>query len=43
MKTMVLDIRQAADAEGDFSTVDLFEDHAAQCEKELWFLSAMIK
>ena len=43
MKQQAEVIRAAADAEGDFSTVAMMEEHVAGYAKNLWFLSAMQK
>ncbi len=43
MRSLAMDIREAADQEGDFGAVSMFEDHVAGYDKNLWFLSVMIK
>lgn len=41
--TLSKDIRKAADAEDDFSTVAIFEAHIEYYAKELWFLRSMVQ
>lgn len=36
------DLRNAADAEGWFSAVSVFEDHVAYYNKQLWFIKEML-
>jgi starvation-inducible DNA-binding protein len=43
MNKMAIEIRNLADAEGDFATVAMFEEHGAGYAKNLWFLTAMLK
>ncbi|MDC7219512.1 MAG: DNA starvation/stationary phase protection protein [Spirochaetales bacterium] len=43
MNKTAKEIRAVADEEGDFNTVAMFEEHSAGYEKNLWFLSAMLK
>lgn len=43
MKKLALEIRETADQEGDFGAVSMFEDHVAGYDKNLWFLSVMLK
>lgn len=40
---LLLEIREKADAEGDFATVAMMEDHLSARQKELWFLKSMTK
>lgn len=42
MKELATEIRNVADAAGDFETVAKFEDHVAGYTKNLWFLRAML-
>lgn len=42
MKKAAVKIRNTADAEGDFISVSMFEDHIGGFEKKLWFLSSML-
>lgn len=42
MKELATEIRNDADAAGDFETVAIFEDHVAGYTKNLWFLRAML-
>lgn len=43
MKNLATEIRNLADDENDFITVAMFEDHVADFDKNLWFLSSMLK
>ena len=43
MKNLGLEIRNLADEEGDFETVAIFEDYAADYSKNLWFVNSMLK
>lgn len=43
MKALATEIRNAADEEGDFETVAMFEDYVAYYSKNLWFVSSMLK
>lgn len=38
-----LEVRQSADANDDFTTVALMEEHVAGYQKELWFIKSMLK
>ena len=42
MKTLALEIRSIADEEGDFDTVNEFEDHIGGYNKNLWFVRSML-
>jgi len=42
-RILVNDIRNLADEENDYTTVSMVEDHIAGYDKNLWFLSAMLK
>jgi starvation-inducible DNA-binding protein len=43
MKELATTIRNAADEEGDFETVAMFEDFVAEYSKNIWFVDAMLK
>ncbi len=43
MKQLAIEIRNMADKEGDFETVNVFEDYVAYYSKNLWFINAMLK
>jgi len=43
MRKLALEIRETADQDGDFGAVSMFEDHVAGYDKNLWFLSVMLK
>mgnify|MGYP001084411330 CR=1 FL=1 len=43
MKELAVEIRNAADEEGDFETVAIFEDYVANYSKNLWFIQSMLK
>lgn len=43
MNALAVEIREVADAEGDFGVVAMMEDHVAANTKQLWFISAMQK
>ncbi len=43
MKELALEIRNEADKEGDFVVVNEFEDHIAGYNKNIWFISSMLK
>ncbi len=43
MKELALEIRNAADEEGDFAVVNEFEDHIGGYNKNIWFISSMLK
>lgn len=43
MRIMASDIRNGADAEGDFETVGMFEDFVASFSKNIWFVNSMLK
>ena len=43
VKDQALTVRDAAEKDGDFGTVNIIEDHIADYDKNLWFLSSMIK
>ena len=43
MKADATEIRNAADAEGDFETVAIFEDYVAYYSKNIWFAGSMLK
>lgn len=43
MKNLALNIREAADKEDDFGAVAMFEDHVSGYDKNLWFISVMLK
>ena len=43
MKQLAVEIRNAADEEGDFETVAIFEEYVAYYSKNLWFLSSLLK
>lgn len=43
MKELALEIRNAADEEGDFAIVNEFEDHIGGYSKNIWFISSMLK
>ncbi len=42
MKELAIEIRNAADEEGDFETVAEFEGHVAGYSKNLWFIRSMM-
>ena len=42
MKTMALEIRELADKEDDFVTVNEFEDHITEYNKHIWFVKSML-
>lgn len=42
MKDLAIDIRNAADEEGDFETVAAFEEYVAGYNKTLWFIRSMM-
>lgn len=42
MKTMALEIRELADKEDDFVTVNEFEDHITEFNKHIWFVKSML-
>ena len=41
MKELVVEIRNSADEAGDFETVALFEDYAAEYSKYIWFAKSL--
>lgn len=43
MKELALEIRNEADEEGDFAVVNEFEDHISGYNKNIWFISSMLK
>jgi len=43
MKELALEIRNQADEEGDFAVVNVFEDHIASYNKNIWFIESMLK
>lgn len=43
MKTLATEIRNDADAEGDFVIVSDFEDHVADYSKNLWFINSILQ
>ncbi|NLY67381.1 MAG: DNA starvation/stationary phase protection protein [Tissierellia bacterium] len=43
MKDLALEIRNEADEEGDFVVVNEFEDHISGYNKNIWFISSMLK
>ena len=43
LKKLALDIRKEADANDDFVTVSLMEDHVGIYDKEIWFIESAIK
>ncbi len=43
MKALATEIRNEADADGDFVIVSDFEDHVADYSKNLWFLSSILQ
>lgn len=43
LKKLALTIRKEADANDDFVTVSLMEDHVAIYDKEIWFIASAIK
>ena len=43
MKELATTIRNAADEEGDFETVAMFEDFVVEHSKNIWFVDAMLK
>lgn len=42
MKNLATEIRNEADADGDFGIVADFEEHVADFSKNLWFINAML-
>lgn len=42
MKTMAMEIRELADKEDDFVTVNEFEDHITEYNKHIWFVKSML-
>lgn len=42
MKSLATEIRNAADAAGDFEIVLSFEDHVTAYSKNLWFIKSML-
>jgi len=43
MKELAIEIRNEADGEGDFAVVNVFEDHIGGYNKNIWFISSMLK
>jgi len=43
MKELAVSIRNAADEEGDFETVAVFEDYVAFYSKNIWFVNSMLR
>ena len=43
MRELALEIRNAADEEGDFAVVNEFEDHIGGYNKNIWFIESMLK
>ena len=43
LKAQAEELRKAFDEDGEFSVVMMLEDHIAGYEKEIWFLSSMMK
>ncbi|HLR35347.1 MAG TPA: ferritin-like domain-containing protein, partial [Tissierellales bacterium] len=43
MRELATDIRNAADEEGDFETVAMFEDYVAYYSLKIWFVKSMLK
>lgn len=43
MKNLSVEIRNLADSKDDFTTVAMFEDYVAFYDKNLWFVSSMLK
>lgn len=43
MKNLAIDIRNEADADGDFGIVSDIEDHVADYSKNLWFIQSILK
>jgi starvation-inducible DNA-binding protein len=43
MRDLGTEIRNAADEEGDFETVAMFEDYVAFLSKNIWFVDAMLQ
>jgi len=43
LKSKAMDVRSEAEANDDFVTVALMEDHIAGYDKELWFLKSALK
>ena len=43
MKELATSVRNAADEEGDFETVAVFEDYVAFYSKYIWFVDSMLK
>lgn len=43
MKNLATDIRNEADADGDFGIVADFEDHVADYSKNLWFIKSILQ
>lgn len=43
LRKLAIDIRTAADEEGDFVTVAMMEDHVGEYDKELWFIASALK
>jgi starvation-inducible DNA-binding protein len=42
MKAMALEIRELAETEGDFVTVNELEDHVTGYNKNIWFVKSML-
>ncbi len=43
MRELAMEIREAADKADDFGAVAMFEDHVSGYDKNLWFISVMLK
>lgn len=42
-KNKALEIREYSESEKDFITVDMFEEFISKLDKDIWFISSMIK